>query len=319
MSGLLLKGQFLHSDAFAESIRGWDLDFQQLDAGRYQVDMQQVGTLAVMLTTCHFSRKIEQRGTAPEGYYTFGLPMFDEVPLRRFGQEVGANRLVIFRPGDRMDVVSGAGFGAYTISISIQRLEGLLNGLEYASIEEWLPREIATLELTPLECEAIRRTAILLNQSTAQNSNLVQSSAVLVDFEARLLECVLTCLQRVGSRGERALASSRNRARALKRSVELIGDRCHEPVSIAELQANSGVSSRTLLYAFQEEYGLSPKAYLQLYRLREAHRDLLRGGASGSTVSDIANRWGFWHMGQFAADYRKLFGVRPSDSLNSRG
>ena len=25
-------------------------------------------------------------------------------------------------------------------------------------------------------------------------------------------------------------------------------------------------------------------------------------------IRDIANRYGFWHMGQFAADYKKLFG-----------
>jgi len=95
----------------------------------------------------------------------------------------------------------------------------------------------------------------------------------------------------------------------------VIAARCHEPVTIAELQGAAGVSARTLLYAIKDEYGLSPKPYLQLYRLREAHRDLLRGGGSSSTVSDIANRCRFLHMGQFAADYRKLFGVHPSESL----
>jgi hypothetical protein len=35
-------------------------------------------------------------------------------------------------------------------------------------------------------------------------------------------------------------------------------------------------------------------------------------------VSDVANSWGFWHMGQFAADYRAMFGELSSSTLNRR-
>ena len=33
------------------------------------------------------------------------------------------------------------------------------------------------------------------------------------------------------------------------------------------------------------------------------------------TVAEVAGRWGFWHMGQMAADYRKLFDELPSQTL----
>jgi hypothetical protein len=32
-------------------------------------------------------------------------------------------------------------------------------------------------------------------------------------------------------------------------------------------------------------------------------------------VSAVANRWGFWHLGQLAADYRNLFDELPSETL----
>jgi len=31
--------------------------------------------------------------------------------------------------------------------------------------------------------------------------------------------------------------------------------------------------------------------------------------------SDIANVWGFWHMGDFAQRYRRLFGELPAEQL----
>jgi AraC family ethanolamine operon transcriptional activator len=37
--------------------------------------------------------------------------------------------------------------------------------------------------------------------------------------------------------------------------------------------------------------------------------------APESRVADIAIRWGFWHMGQFARDYRAMFGELPSETL----
>jgi AraC family ethanolamine operon transcriptional activator len=49
--------------------------------------------------------------------------------------------------------------------------------------------------------------------------------------------------------------------------------------------------------------------------LNGVHRDLRKANLDGKRISDVANDWGFWHMGQFAADYKKLFGELPSEIL----
>ena len=38
---------------------------------------------------------------------------------------------------------------------------------------------------------------------------------------------------------------------------------------------------------------------------------------SGVGVTDIATRWGFTHLGRFAAIYRARFGESPSETLRS--
>ena len=44
-------------------------------------------------------------------------------------------------------------------------------------------------------------------------------------------------------------------------------------------------------------------------------RIAIGGASAGAGVAEVASRWGFWHMGQLAADYRQLFGELPSETL----
>ena len=86
-------------------------------------------------------------------------------------------------------------------------------------------------------------------------------------------------------------------------------------LSLLDLCRELGVSERTLHYAFQEVRGLSPMAYFKAVRLNGARREL-KSAAATATVHEIAQRWGYWHTGEFAAAYRRLFGELPSQTLN---
>lgn len=69
--------------------------------------------------------------------------------------------------------------------------------------------------------------------------------------------------------------------------------------------------------AFKERFGSGPKADLQRRRLLRVRAELIKPG-SPLTISHVANGSGFWHMGQLARDYRRLFGELPSETLNRR-
>jgi AraC family ethanolamine operon transcriptional activator len=42
---------------------------------------------------------------------------------------------------------------------------------------------------------------------------------------------------------------------------------------------------------------------------------MLKVAPASAKVSDIANAWGFWHMGDFAQKYRTFFGLNPLEQL----
>ena len=87
------------------------------------------------------------------------------------------------------------------------------------------------------------------------------------------------------------------------------------PLMVRDLCAEFDVSERTLEYAFQEEFGLTPMAYFKVRRLHAVRQALKEAGPQSTTVHEIAQRWGFWHTGGFAADSRRLFGELPSETL----
>ncbi|MFI6877366.1 helix-turn-helix transcriptional regulator [Streptomyces sp. NPDC050400] len=105
----------------------------------------------------------------------------------------------------------------------------------------------------------------------------------------------------------------------LRRAVAFIDDHADRPITLADIAEAAHVSIRTLQYAFRRQLNTTPLGYLRHVRLTHAHRDLLRADPrGGSTVTDIAARWGFVYPGRFSALYRTAYGRRPRESLLSR-
>jgi AraC family ethanolamine operon transcriptional activator len=95
--------------------------------------------------------------------------------------------------------------------------------------------------------------------------------------------------------------------------LEAIEDGLEKGISVREVAEASGISRRTLEYAFRDRYDVSPKAFINSQRLVRVKQDL-RSKPDNVPIVEIANHWGFWHMGQFAHDYQRQFGELPSQT-----
>jgi AraC-like DNA-binding protein len=101
----------------------------------------------------------------------------------------------------------------------------------------------------------------------------------------------------------------------VKRAEAYIEAHLDEPVSILKLAAAAGVSARSLQTGFQQFRGTTPMAHLRALRLKRAHDELLAADPRRASVTDIAMRWGFSHLGKFAVAYKERFGESPRDTL----
>lgn len=90
------------------------------------------------------------------------------------------------------------------------------------------------------------------------------------------------------------------------------------PAPVGKLAAAAGVSQRHLERVFREILGISPQQYMRTERMNAVHRELQGADGESTTVTDLAQRWGFTELGRFAGEYRRLFDVSPSTTLAAR-
>lgn len=110
------------------------------------------------------------------------------------------------------------------------------------------------------------------------------------------------------------LQAHAHRQAVVRRVQSYVESHPQEVLTITQACAIAHVSRRTLQYSFETVLGISPLRFLRCQRLNQVRRALLAGDVE-QTVMDTAACWGFWHAGQFARDYKVLFGESPSATL----
>lgn len=301
-------------DACADALLAWEIEATQLDHGPFEGELIQVRSPAALVSEVTFGRALHQKGEPPRGMRTLGVPA--DPAQRIFFQRKWnrGNQLMIFPRGGELDSVSLAGFHVFSISFEEDRMSEIchaLSGTDYPGLLSG--REVANSTSGGMHSlrHAIRR---LMISSGRHEDGDAQAAFVPRDDDLALLEAIAEVL----TLDEDSLPPEpfRVRERAVRRSLDLIEESNGEPISVVDLCRATGVSRRTLEYAFKERFRLSPKAYMLTWRLGKVRADL-RQNHAGQSITWIANHWGFYHLSRFAASYKRLFGELPSETIHT--
>lgn len=134
-----------------------------------------------------------------------------------------------------------------------------------------------------------------------------------------LVTAASACLHDPGENPSRVGRPRVDRGDLIRRAMSMIEGRVATPAA-GDLARDLGVTTRTLLRAFREAFGVPPKRYLLLRQLHAVRRSLIATAPPDETVADILTRHGIWEFGRFAARYRGHFGELPSHTWRrSRG
>ncbi|MEX3925411.1 helix-turn-helix domain-containing protein [Paraburkholderia sp. BR10936] len=303
------------ADEQARNLVGWRQTYDQLAAGRFVGTLTELplDTMKVFReTTSHTLRQAcEVRGDA----WWFGIPVAREGEARIDAQAFGAQAFAL-RPGNvEFELLTPAQFSIYGVVVRGDVLRHYAATVERTALEERLTGAPVVQAAAACIERLCARLARCLDDGGQAHENVPVSPLSNVERNALQAE-VLAAIFDACAGSEDAVAEPASRRRwIVAQARDYVLAHRGRPVGVPELCEQLHVSRRTLQYCFQDVLGMAPATYLRALRLNGARRDLC-GRAAGS-VQDVAAAWGFWHLSQFATDYRRMFGMRPSEALRA--
>ncbi|MGB8421574.1 helix-turn-helix domain-containing protein [Paraburkholderia sp.] len=302
------------ADEQARNLHGWNQTYDQLTAGRFVGGLTELCLDHMQVFVETTSHTLRQTCEVQEDAYWFGIPTCPEGSGRIDAQVIAGDALA-FRPGGiEFELLTSAGYEIFGVVVKGDVLRRYAAEVERVGLADHLPNteviSIGTARKARL-CASLRQ---LLDDGAANGAPL--SSFARNNLQAS----VLASLFDVGalSAGEQIAMPARGRRQSIVAEArEYVLANRERAVNVPELCERLHVSRRTLQYCFQDVLGMAPATYLRTIRLNGARRDLCNAAPASRSVQDVAAAWGFWHLSQFATDYRKLFGMLPSDTLKA--
>jgi AraC family ethanolamine operon transcriptional activator len=226
------------------------------------------------------------------------------------GTPLNAHCLFGFDPQRETNLVSSAaGLSVVLVEVDKRLLQSLANQLGHHELDDAFFRQnIVTASPTCIEAySSYLRQLVFLMDHHPQG---LQSPDLLRLIQGDLLPLLCHAL----SQPQQAPRPLR-RAEIVAQAQDYMIANLHRPMTLAELSIAVHASRRSLIYGFKDIFGMGPMAYLKHQRLNGVRQALLLADPEHETVAHIAHTWGFYSLGHFAHDYRRLFGEAPSATL----
>jgi AraC family transcriptional regulator, ethanolamine operon transcriptional activator len=302
-------------DEQAALLDTWNQSYCQLSRGPFDGSVTSFMAGAVKVLVEKLNRTVYQRGHVDTRKFAVGIPFHLEGHSLLSGQTSHLDALHVFSGKDGFEFLSPDQHVFVNLEIETAAVADAVTRAQLESIVARIGSRSGVVNIAPTQLEPFREVLRILLDHVADSPRVLCDRDSVVAFEKSIvygLNDALTDFPHLPfvplqERGEARIARNWQLVRSVREIVEGSPD-C--PLSVAELCARMHASRRTLQYAFEETTGISPLAYMRAIRLARVRRDLLHA----ATVTEVATRWGFWHFGNFASEYREQFGELPSET-----
>lgn len=218
---------------------------------------------------------------------------------------------VLFNPTDPFTVRWSPDAVQYAVKLPRRSVEAHLSKLINQPVERPISFDLG-VDLTSAAGQSLLSTVHFLRQELARPGGIATMPAARDQLESLVLTQLLLTIPNNYTDQLRAPEAPARHGH-IRRVVDLIEAQPERDLTLAELADAAGTTARALQRGFKEVVGMSPTAYVRAVRLDRVHEELLHHCGTAS-VTDIAMKWGFFHLGRFAQQYRERFGVLPSQT-----
>lgn len=270
----------------------------------------------VGLNYLRYGAEVRIRPVAFESFWLVQIPIAGRAVIRTGDRTVHSDTRVASMPSPDVPADMLWGSGNEQLIVYLDRAAVQAHSSRTAEADRGLSFDPAVRLDSPRLQSWLRLIGYVRDEIDA-GSELLQTPLIRSQLEDLIITGLLAGQPNSGS-GEPPPANGAAVSQTVRRAMKLIEERPEHPWRVEELARTAGVSARTLQENFQHDRGQSPMEALRRIRLRRAHEELAACEVGSTTVTDVAVRWGFGHLGRFAAAHRTAFGESPSHTLARR-
>jgi AraC family ethanolamine operon transcriptional activator len=307
---------FTNFEVYSEVLKAYDLDVCQIDRGQFNGSLQQIQYGSIFINSVASTRRFEIFGSAPPGLRTFGITGKNCLPFIWRNKLSDGSSIQIYKPSTELEMITQPFFEAIDFSITEEAFNTLLQQWQLPELDKLIARREMVIS-KPDIMQLLRKTLKTICTTVNHNPELLRHNTALQDLiKIEMPKLLSQALMQGESQDIKTMPIKRSHA--LKTAVDYIRATPHKNISLNTFCIENNINDRTLQRAFLEHYGVTGKSYATAHRLNHVFKTLSASDPKITHISDIAANHGFWHMSQFATDYRRHFGELPSETLKAR-
>ncbi|WP_261996783.1 AraC family transcriptional regulator [Stenotrophomonas sp. Ste96] len=304
------------ADALLGVVRDTRFEQRLLAAGHFRACLQRLVFPEFSLDSGAYTLPIFASGSFAQGMIALALAISCERPMWANGRLVEVGQVMVFAEDSELNVRPSPGGWQWAVLLIprevLQREAVLRVGRELR-----LPRTgWQTRPAPPPAAEGVRHAVFKALEAAAAWEGVI-TPAQMAAQASLLLGAFVEAVSAGDAGPARRLdgwGSARHRDALVRRAEDYLKAHLERPFDSRALALALGVGERQIERLFRDAYGHGPCHWHQLARLNRARTALLHADERG-TVTDIALRFGFSHLGRFSILYRHVLGECPKDTL----
>ena len=292
---------------------GWEFAVSQLGPSEELSRATLYQTANIGYNSFQYGSAYDQCLRSREGFLSFGLLDADNPTTWAHDRLIPNDGLTVFPHDEDLKGASPVGFCGSGIHFAKDFITSLAEDIYNQPIDLLVPQP--GTYMTDTEKLGVLRQELLNWQQLASPGADVRPVIIERREESLALAVINALIDEKFTEKESLMRSTRSVSLALN----IIHNSELESISAMELCKLTQCSQRTLEKCFTKRLGITPKKYIKCLRLAEVHKVLRNFDACDyDSIIELAGVNGFWHMGQFAADYRRIYGELPSKTLSRK-
>ena len=303
--GLVINTSQQHTEDVPNYTHGWDVDINEMTKQPFEVDIRAIHTFHLQLSLMCYHAAIMIDGGYPDGTVIFSCIKTNGL-IHEKNRTYHNDDMIMLNDNKHFDLIVSESCYIFTLAIE----------------KEILEREFESFFNIPFRTVYKEQDIYLdLKQSEAYYSLFKEEMEVLIErspentskeaYEALEIEILKKLFAYFRFRPKKI----NYLPRYIRNGRVLLEQNINATYTIADMVEDLQVSKRTIQYGFKHYLGFTPKEYQQYIRLNGIHNTILNVNDPHTTLSEIAARYNYYHLGHFSTEYKKFFGESPSETL----